>query len=343
MKRFENILSASRNLLLALALLLGLSSCVHEFPEPVDAEVILNLNYDTELPIYQVVDWVTKASADPEDYDTRYVIKAFPETRRGDFSTTPEKTWIFTDADVTDLNYQVSLFIKEGNYKFMVWTDFVPAGTQASYFHNPDNFGEIIENTTHCGNNDMRDCFRGWTVADVVRFGSEVPPVSGTVEMSRSIAKFTFESIDLIDFVTKEARTKTEKGDTMVEPSDIDLSDYKIVFYYTGFKPSAYNLHSDRPNDSKTGIRFESNIQQIDENTAYLGFDYCFSNADQTTVNMAIGVYDKEGTEVSLINGIDVPLQRGKHTLIRGRFMTQESYGGVIIDTKFDGEFNITI
>ena len=77
MKRFENILSASRHLLLALALLLGLSACVHEFPEAVDAEVILNINYDTELPIYQIVDWVTKSSSDPEDYDTRYVIKAF--------------------------------------------------------------------------------------------------------------------------------------------------------------------------------------------------------------------------------------------------------------------------
>lgn len=343
MKRFENILSASRHLLLALVLCLGLSACVHEFPEAVDAEVILNINYDTELPIYQIVDWVTKSSSDPEDYDTRYVIKAFPETRRGDFSTTPEKTWIFTEADVTELDYQVSLFIKEGNYKFMVWTDFVPAGTQDHYFHNPDNFGEIIENTAYCGNNDMRDCYRGWTVADVVRFGSTVPPVSGTVEMSRSIAKFTFESIDLIDFMTKEARTKSEKENTKVDPSDIDLSEYKIVFYYTGFKPSAYNMHSDRPNDSRTGIKFESNIQQIDENTAYLGFDYCFSNADQTTVNMAIGVYDKDGTEVSLINGIDVPLQRGKHTIIRGRFMTQESYGGVAINPEFDGEFNITI
>ena len=343
MKRSDNILSASRYFLLALTIIFGMSSCVHEFPEDVDAEFVLTLKYDTELPIYQIVDWVTKSSSDPEDYDTRYVIKAFPETRKGTFSTTPEKTWIFTEADVTELDHQVSLFIKEGYYKFMVWTDFVPAGTQDHYFHNSDNFGEIIENTAYCGNNDMRDCYRGWTEADIVRFGSEVPPVSGTVEMSRAISKFTFESIDLIDFITKEARTKTEKGDTKVEPSDIDLSEYKIVFYYTGFKPSAYNMHSDRPNDSRTGIKFESNIQQTDENTAYLGFDYCFANSDHTTVNMAIGVYDKEGTEVSLINGIDVPLQKGKHTIIRGRFMTQESYGGVAINPEFDGEFNIVI
>jgi len=342
MRRFYDIMNAPRLILLA-AIAMILPSCVHEFPDPVDAEVILSLEYDTELPIYQIVDWVTKSSSDPEDYDTRYVIKAFPETRRGEFSTTPFKTWVFTEADVTELDYKVSLFIKEGNYRFMVWTDFVPAGTQNNYFHNPDNFGEIIENTSFCGNNDMRDCYRGWTEIDVVRFGTEVPPVSGVIEMSRAIAKFTFESIDLIDFITKEARTKTEKGDTKVEPSDIDLSEYKIVFYFTGFKPSAYNMHSDRPNDSKTGIRFDSNIQQIDENTAYLGFDYCFSNKDETTVNMAIGVYDKEGTEVSLINGIDVPLQMGKHTIIRGRFMTQESYGGVAINPEFDGEFNITI
>ena len=101
------------NILVALAALLTLVSCVHEFPDPVDAEVKLRLQYDTELPIYQIVDWVTKSSSDPEDYDTRYVIKAFPETRRGDFSTTAAKTWVFTEADVTELNYEVSLFIQE--------------------------------------------------------------------------------------------------------------------------------------------------------------------------------------------------------------------------------------
>lgn len=329
--------------LLAVSMLLALASCVHEFPDPVDAEVILTLNYDSELPIYQIVDWVTKSSSDPEDYDTRYVIKAYPETRKGNFSSTPAKTWVLTEPDVRELDYQVSLFIAEGNYRFMVWTDFVPAGTQANYFFNSDNFGEIIENTSFCGNNDMRDCYRGWTEVDVVRFGSEIPPASGVVEMSRAIAKFTFESIDLIDFITKEVRTKNEKAEVKVEPSDIDLNDYKIIFYFTGFKPSSYNMFSDRPNDSKTGIRFESNIKQIDENTAYLGFDYCFSNSDETIVNVAIGVYDSEGTEVSLISGIDVPIQRGKHTIIRGRFMTQESYGGVAINPEFDGEFNITI
>ena len=71
---------------------IALVSCVHEFPEAVDAEVKLSLRYDTELPIYQIVDWVTKSSSDPADYDVRYVIKAFPEGRRGDFSTTAAKT-----------------------------------------------------------------------------------------------------------------------------------------------------------------------------------------------------------------------------------------------------------
>lgn len=341
MRRFDCIMKAAKILLLAILPLL--SSCVHEFPVATDAEVVLKLEYDTELPIYQIVDWVTKSSSNPDDYDVRYVIKAFPESRRGDFSTTEAKTWVFTQEDVRSLDYEVSIFIAEGNYKFMVWTDFVPAGTSDNYFFQPDTFGEIRENTKYCGNNDMRDCYRGWTEIDVVRFGSEVPPVSGVVQMSRSIAKFTFESIDLNDFLTKEARTKSEKTGTKVDMSDIDLSEYRIRFYYTGFKPNAFNMHSDRPNDSATGITFYSNIKQIDENTAYLGFDYCFSNKDQTIVNMAIGVYDKEGTEVSLINGIDVPLQMGKHTIIRGRFMTQESYGGVAINPEFDGEFNITI
>lgn len=320
-----------------------LSSCVHQWPEAQDAPVVLKLNYDTELPIYKVVDWISKASSDPEDYDVRYIIKAFPERRSGQFYTSPSKTWVFTQEDVSSLNYEVRIEIPEGVYRFMVWTDFVPAGTDAHFFHNPDDFAEIRENTSLIGNNDMRDCYRGWADLDVVRFGTQVPPVSGVVEMSRSIAKFSVEATDLADFLTKAAKTKSESLKTKVDPSEIDLDEYKIVFYYTGFKPNAYNMHNDRPCDSNVGYKFESKIQVTENNKAFLGFDYCFANSTETTVNLAIGVVDKDGTEVSLVKGIDVPLQRGKHTIMRGRFMTQESYGGVAINPDFDGEFNITI
>lgn len=323
--------------------LLAMTSCVHEFPDPVDAEVILSFKYDTNLPIYQIVDWVTRTSADPDDYDIRYIVKAYPETRRGEYASKEVKTWVFTEADVADLDYEVSIFIAEGAYRFMVWTDFVPSGTDSNYFYNADTFGEIIETTSLCGNNDMRDCYRGWTDIDVVRFGKEVPPVSGVVEMRRSIAKFSLETTDLIDFKTKAALSRTERTGVKVYPADINVEDFKIVFFYTGFKPSAFNMFSDRPNDSTIGARFDSNIQMRDENTAFIGFDYCFSDGDETTVNLAIGVYDTDGTEISLVNGIDVPMQMGKHTILRGRFMTQESYGGVAINPEFDGEFNITI
>lgn len=343
MKTMTFIHGLAIRMVVILACATSLISCVHEFPTAVDAPVVLSLKYDTELPIYQIVEWETKASANPDDYDTRYVIKAFPETRKGSHSSTPAKTWVLTEEDVTDLDHEVTLYIAEGIYRFMVWTDFVPNGKDGNHFFNADSFGEVRENTSYCGNNDMRDCYRGWTDIDVVRYGSEIPPVSGTVDLSRSIAKFTFESVDLADFFIREARNRSELQGGTVNVDDVDLSDYKIVFYYTGFKPSSYNLFSDRPNDSSTGIRFNSSIVQIDEDTAYLGFDYCFSNSDETIVNMAVGVYDKSGTEVSLINGIDVPLQRGKHTIIRGRFLTEESYGGVAINPEFDGEFNITI
>ena len=332
-----------RFLISLMAVLVAITSCVHEFPDPVDAEVILSLTYDTNLPIYKIVDWKTRASADPQDYDVRYVIKAYPETRKGEYSNKEVKTWVFTKDDVAEMDYEVKVFITEGSYRFMAWTDFVPAGTTENYFHNPDSFGEIIENTSLCGNNDMRDCYRGWTDIDVVRFGAEVPPVSGVVQMRRSIAKFSLETTDLEDFLTKAALSRNERAGVKAYPVDLDLSDFKVVFYYTGFKPSAFNMFSDRPNDSKTGIRFESNILKVDDGSAVIGFDYCFSDSDETIVNLAIGVYDADGTELSMVNGIDVPMQMGKHTILRGRFMTHESYGGVAINPEFDGEFNIII
>ena len=38
---------------------------------------------------------------------------------------------------------------------------------------------------------------------------------------------------------------------------------------------------------------------------------------------------------------IEVPLQRNRHTVIRGMFLMSEASGGVSINPEFDGDYNL--
>ncbi len=339
-----------RRIVYILGSLFLLCACVHEFPTPQDAPVTVKLTFDTDMPIYKEEVFKSKAGLS-DTYDIRYILKAFPRKKSVGFYTVPSHTWVFTEEDFESQNYKVQIELAEGVYKFICWSDFYQDDPENGLFFSvDDNFQIIRENADYIGNNYMRDCYRGSTVIDVIRFGSKVEPVSGQIAMTRAISKFSIEATDLNDFYRKAAATKTELTGQKYYPQDINIEDYSVVFYYTGFKPNAYNLHTDRPCDSNTGYSFRSSIVRMqdeddnpDNDKAFLGFDYCFANGTETTVNLAIGIEDKDGNEISLVKGINVHLRRGMHTIMRGRFMSQESYGGVAINPDFDGEFNIII
>lgn len=121
----------------------------------------------------------------------------------------------------------------------------------------------------------------------------------------------------------------------------IDLDDYKIVFYYTGFMPNAYSLFSDKPVDSATGVFFESKLTKINESEASMGFDYIFINGNESITTVNVGLYNTEGQLLSMSEAIEVPIKRSFHTIIKGKFLSQENKGGVNINPEFDDDYNL--
>ncbi len=133
------------------------------------------------------------------------------------------------------------------------------------------------------------------------------------------------------------------KGDGDSKSPVVDLKKYNVVFYYTGYMPSVFNMMDNRPCDSRTGVSFASDITLLDEHNARLGFDYVMVNGKESSVMVAVGLFDEEGTRLSMTNPIEVPLKRSMLTTVKGGFLMQDTGGGVAIDPKFDGEFNIII
>ena len=342
-------------ILLAAALLLPFfTSCVHEWPdETTPADLVLDFKFDTDLPPYLTVHYDTKTQENPTDYDVRYTVEAYRRLPSGEFNDVPEERIIFINDDVRKLDFVTTMPLVDGEYKILAWVDYVLQGTTEHLYYDNSNFKETVLIGKHKGNTDYRDAFVGSQTIKVKRLSSMAEPQVCELQMQRPLAKFDIVATDMEEFLTKqmeamiqkmreEAERNGTKGDLDTKlPMEIDLDDYTVKIYYVGFMPFSFNIHSNKPNDAKTGVVFESKIKYIDENDASMGFDYIFVNGKESIVQIIMEVYDKEGEKVAATNTIEVPVIRSKLTTVKGKFLTSQASGGVGIKPGFDGEFNI--
>ena len=351
---------------LAFAAAILLCSCVHQWPEAEPADVVLTLKYDSQMSYFKTLSFPDEtksgtSAADPDYgqdfsdydlYDIRYIIEAYPLLGNGDFSRTAIGRWVFIEDDASQLDdYTVTLSIAEGEYEFRVWTDYVKQGSEKDCFYITNNWREGITvnlQNGHYGNTDWCDAFSGKQAVEVIRYGSSTPPSSGVIEMSRPLGKFIFVTNDLEDFVDKVMRTKRDEAELAGETAapEFNINDYTLTIAYTGFMPSSYSMITDRANDSEVNVRFTSKLKQIDDYTAIMGFDYVLANpatAIQTNVIMGIELRDKDGTVLASHPQVRVPVNRSQYTVIEGRFLMQESSGGITLNPDFEGEFIVPV
>lgn len=331
------------------------TSCVHEFPElPSTTDLTLHLNFDTELPLYKEVNHTTsRAVNDAEAYDVRHIVSAHRLQPDGSYVRTADTLIVFTCDDVKNLNCSRNIKLREGDYKFFVWTDFVDEGSQADKYYKPEDFSEIIlrDKKGYTGSCDFRDVFRGSEQGSVAIKRNELDMVDNevSVTMHRPLAKFQFISTDYDEFIsnvlTMEARKRGENTANGVdtETRSVNPEDYRVVFRYVDYVPCSYNMFTDKPADSWTGLQFESTLKPTGNGEIEMGFDYVFVNGAEAGVSVIVAVYNKDGELISSTPTINVPLKRSQLTIVRGRFLTSTSNGGLDIDPGFDGEYNILI
>lgn len=324
-------------LMLSLLTSLLLTSCdVHEMPDmPKEVAHYLQFNFKIDSLSIQDTKYDTRSQKDKATLDWRYIVRAYPILENGKTSQDYVLESIFTRSMSDNYNYNVLLDLPPGNFNVMVWADFVDKGSKANYFYNADNFAEIYLHGKHQANTDNRDAFSGNAEISIVADIIDKEPETTIIEMERPLAKFEFITNDIEEFLGKETRKGADND------MSIDLDDYKIVFYYTGFMPNAYSLFSDKPVDSATGVFFESKLTQINESEASMGFDYIFINGNESITTVNVGLYNTEGQLLSMSEAIEVPIKRSFHTIIKGKFLSQENKGGVNINPEFDDDYNL--
>ncbi len=329
-----------------------ITSCVHEFPRlPETTDLTLHLNFDTALPLYKEVTRTRgRTINDADKYDIRHIVSVHSLLPDGSYDRKADTLIVFTCDDVTDLNCTRNIKLPEGEYQFFVWSDFVDEGSQADKYYTPQDFSEIIlsDKNGYTGSCDFRDAFRGSAKGSVTVRRDEMTEVDNdvTVTMKRPLAKFQIVSTDFQEFlanvVKAEAQRRNASGSATTTRS-INTEDYRIVFQYAGFVPCSYNMFTDKPADSWTGLQFGSTMTPTDDGEMLLGYDYVFVNGAEAGVSVVVSVYDRDGVLVASSPTVEVPLKRSKLTIVRGKFLTSTSNGGLGIDPGFDGEYNIVI
>lgn len=309
---------------------LHLCSCdVHEFPHPEDENIsfVLHLKYDTNMPFYKTIECTEDSrSVDNSKYDVRYIVYVYPEL--SEEPTNALYSFVFTKNEVTVLDNSVTINLKKGAYKFMVWTDYVTEGSQTDNLYDTNNFGKISpKGIEYQGNSDLKDAFKGTIVSEVSRNVSEA-----VVEMVRPVAKFKFITDDIESFISQLAETK-----------DTSLDEFKLVFRYNGYLANSFNMYTDQSSGSLTEETFFSTFTKVSDIETLLGFDYVFAELMPSSVYVTLEICNKNGEVLSSFSSIEVPLVRGKLSTVIVKFTGSQSGGGAAIDPDYNGDINIIL
>lgn len=318
-----------------------LSGCfVHEWPNPPSKVALhLSLEYDTDMDTTETI-YGTRSQTSLTQSDIRYIIRAYPITKGGKAAQDFTDEFIFTGEPAEGYDRGFTLELPEGAYSIMVWCDLVDDGSSDDRHYNTEDFSSITLNgESHPGNTDERDAFRGTGEVTLVSDITERLPDTLHIAMERPLAKYEFIADDLAEFIEKQSLMAMEQSGT----KSIDLEKYRVVIYYVGFMPDTYSLFTDKPVDSSTGVFFETDLTQISDTEASLGFDYVFVNGQSSAVTVQIAIYGPGGGQVALTDPIEVPISRSTHTVMRGGYLLSEASGGISLNPDFDGDHNLIL
>ena len=224
------------------------------------------------------------------------------------------------------------------------WTDYVEKGSGNELFYSADDFAEVSLTSLYEGAQQYRDAFRGSKDLRLAKYNYNGASTSTEIEMSRPLARYNFIATDKNQFITywkQQLALRKLPPVRSNDAPDIDLNKFKVRFMYPQYLPSAYNLFTDRPVDSKLGISFDTVMSLREDGDVDLGFDYVFVNGKESKVIVSLSIYDENWEYISTVHNVEVPLLRGHQTTIKCKFLTNGISSGVTINPEYEDEYNI--
>ena len=224
--------------------------------------------------------------------------------------------------------------LQPGKYNVVAWAmASSKMDSPADGFHF-DDLSAVMFSPSYYGNSNAKECYEA-------RFNIDVPDTltSDTVKFNETM----HTPMAAVQIVTTDADAFLQSQSPSTA-TRAQLSDYSIKWQYDLYCPTGYNVLQGVPNKSETGIGFSSPLTAISSQEASLGFDYIFVNGEKSNVTLSLYVIDNKTRKVvNQYMGITVPLERGKATIIKDKFLTSRKNSGAGINPGFNGNIDITI
>lgn len=340
-----------RTIYIICLLVLAMTGCdktVLEFPKDEGVDPTL-VNVDLTFEIDPSIEPYTSSRSEttiPGGHDTRWIIEVF----RDEIDGSPAARHVLCCDPAVDGKHTIStsLPLHAAKYHIVTWMDYVQDGSLKDKYYIVNSLASISipDTKTYIGNNDYKDTYVARQELDLTGYRNQWnATIKQTVTLRRPMAKIEFITTDLDKFLDKlsERRSKTGAAADNSLSRTPDLSTIRVEVEYACYFPCGFNAYTNKPNDARLGMAFNSNIIRLSEKEGHLASDYIFVNGTESAVTVNLIIRDHEGSVLNRVEGINVPIVRGKLTTIRDEFLTRSYSPGIGIDPDFDGEINIVI
>lgn len=321
------------------ASLLLATACVHEYPEsgqevdPTAIDLTIELSTDPSVTTSSVL---SKDGADAPDA-VLFVVELYKDEFEGEPVLRHEETAV-KDAD-GKAAISIPVLVHAGNYRLAAFASSVSSSDPATCLYDMTDLGNVtFSGGTYVGSTDFKECYdlRMDINLSSDEWNSE-QTVSGV--LSSPTGRVEVISEDAGDFLSRIHPQLSP--DNSAENEDF-WQNYYVRWSYALYFPTGYSVFTGYPNNTGTGIGFESDIQPLSDEEVLMGYDYVFVNGESTSVDITLEVYDRNtGEAVNTFSGLKADILKGQTTVIRGDFLTVDKGSGVGIDTEFDGDIDI--
>ena len=331
-------------------LMTGCDATVMEYPEgegvdPTLVQAELSLTVDPTIELYSH----SKAeSADRDDsHHVRWIVEVFRDEIEGD----PVERRVLCCDEAEDGRHAIntSLALHAARYRVVAWAEYVDRGSTEDKYYTVNSLSSICipEPKDYVGDEEHKDTYVGHKEFDLRGFRdrwNETAECAMTLERPMAQIEFITTDVDKFLYGLSERGSKIRRAvaDNLLGSSP-DLSSIQVTVEYDCYFPSSFNAYTNKPNDACLGMSFGCCMTPLSDKEAHLAGDYIFVNGTESAVTVNLILRDGEGNLLNRAEGIRVPIERGKLTVIRDEFLTSGYAPGIGIDPGFDGEIDIVI
>ena len=332
---------------------LMVTSCnktVMEFPEgegvdPTLVQMNLSIEVDPSIELY------TLSRSETVGTDATYNVRWIVEVFRDEIKGVPVERRILSCDKAPDNRHTIktSIPLHAAKYQIVVWADYVDKGSIEDKYYTVNSLSSICisEPENYVGDEEHKNTYVGHKEIDLTGYRNrwnETTECSMTLESP--MAQIEFITTDIDKFLDNLAKRNAKSFDFVADNllgSSSNLESIQVTVEYDCYFPSSFNAYTNKPNDASLDVSFKCSMTPITEKEAHLAGDHIFVNGTESAVSVNLALHDSEGNLLNRIGGINVPIVRGKRTVIRDEFLTKEYAPGIGIDSGFDGVINVVI